>query len=273
MPADPTPPSLPILGIPVAQVTYDALLRWLGRQVAARRAGPPPEGGPPSVIFANVHLLTETVLQGDYRRAVLDAALVAPDGMPLAWASRLMGSPLPDRCYGPDAMAAALDASQGAGWTHFLYGAVDPTLDALERAIARRWPGARVVGRREPPFGPLDDGVEGENIAAINESGADLVWVGMGCPKQELWMHRYRRKLRAGAVLGVGAAFDFLAGVKPQAPAWLQRHGLEWAFRLGSEPRRLWQRYALRNPLFLLLLAHQLLWQRRPPGPGAPPAP
>jgi len=212
------------------------------------------------VVLANVHVLTEAHLHPEYRQAVLDADMLAPDGMPLRWASDMLGGgALPDRCYGPEFFARALAASEQRGWRHYLYGATTPTLQLLRGEIERRWPGARVVGAAEPPFGPLDDRVELDNIRAINDAGADLVWVAMGCPKQELWMARYRQHLTAPVTFGVGAGFDFVAGTKAQAPGWMQRRGLEWLFRLGVEPRRLWRRYLVRNPLFIWLLARQLL--------------
>ncbi len=246
-----------IIGVPVSQVTYSELLRWIGRQTARPRPAPAR-----TVVLANVHVLTETHLDPAYLQAVLDADLVAPDGMPLRWASMMLGSPLPDRCYGPEVMLRALAASEEEGWTHYLYGATEQTLNLMQDEIARRWPSARVVGAMEPPFGPLDDQVEARNIELINRSGADLIWVGMGCPKQEHWMARYRDELEAHVVLGAGAGFDFLAGTKAQAPDWMQQHGLEWLFRLGLEPRRLWRRYLIRNPLFMLLLSRQLLLNR-----------
>lgn len=259
-------PTLPVLDVPVSQVTYAELLRWVGERVEHARDPHNNRGrdGASSVVFANVHLVTEAHLHDDYRAAIWDAAVVAPDGMPLLWASRLQGSPLRERCYGPTFMERALHTSQTVGWRHYFYGAVSPTLERLQRESARRFPGARVAGAAEPPFGPLDDAVELAHIERINAAAPDLLWVGMGCPKQERWMQRYRRRLRAPVVLGVGAAFDFIAGVKVQAPAVLQGLGLEWAFRLGTEPGRLWRRYLKRNPLFLHEFFKQLRG-RRPP--------
>ena len=243
-----------IIGVPVAQVTYQEMLNWIGQQV--RRPLPAETR---VVVLANVHVLTEAYLDPGYMRVLWDADLVAPDGMPLRWAGQLLGSPLPDRCYGPELFQRALDAGQAHGWRHYLYGATDDTLELMRQTIQRRWPEARVVGAASPPFGPLDDQAELANISRINSAGADLVWVGMGCPKQERWMNRYRKHLEAHVALGVGAGFDFLAGTKAQAPEWMQQHGLEWIHRLGSEPGRLWKRYLVRNPLFMLLLSRQLL--------------
>jgi N-acetylglucosaminyldiphosphoundecaprenol N-acetyl-beta-D-mannosaminyltransferase len=155
-------------------------------------------------------------------------------------------------------MCRTLDASQTAGWRHYLYGTSPGTLDALQAAIRRRWPAARLAGFEAPPFGPRDDAAECRSLDRINAARPDIVWLGLGCPRQEEWMRRYRRDLDAAVVVAVGAAFDFIAGAKPQAPPWMQRHGLEWLFRLGCEPRRLWRRYLTRNPYFLW----QVLLQR-----------
>jgi len=301
-----------IIGVPVAQVTYDDMLRWIGRQVERPR---PAETR--VAVLANVHVLTEANLDPGYMRVLRDADLVAPDGMPLRWAGDLLGRlshhwpardggdqgavgtdcpsrtggavgqdgtrcaegsprrsrqgggraapffPLPDRCYGPELFQRALAASQEAGWCHYLYGATDDTLELMRATISRRWPRARIVGAASPPFGPLDDQQELANIRRMNDSGADLIWVGMGCPKQERWMNRYRKQLEAHVALGVGAGFDFLAGIKRQAPAWMQDHGLEWLHRLGTEPGRLWKRYLVRNPMFMVLLGRQLLTNPR----------
>ncbi|NQU39059.1 MAG: WecB/TagA/CpsF family glycosyltransferase [Lentisphaerae bacterium] len=255
-------PRARVLSTSLSVTTYDGALS----ELAALIEGASPAAPSPSVVLANVHVVTEAALKPSYQEAVADAALVLPDGMPLVWAMRLQGHSLPDRCYGPEFMARVLARSSEKEWSHFLYGASDATLSALQRAIHTRWPTARIAGSLAPPFGVLDDDVELGNIAQINASGATIVWIGLGCPKQELWMHRYRCHLRGSVAIASGAAFDLIAGVKPQAPAWMQRSGLEWVFRLSTEPRRLWKRYLLRNPYFILQYTLQLCHLRwRPP--------
>jgi N-acetylglucosaminyldiphosphoundecaprenol N-acetyl-beta-D-mannosaminyltransferase len=249
-----------ILGVPVAQVTYEKALD-LVRQWVCEPAQPRCR----TVAAANVHVVTEAALHADFAGAVRNADLVLPDGMPLVWAGRMLGSRLADRCYGPTLMEKALDRFRPA-CSHYLYGSTQSTLNDLVVAIQRRWPGVRIVGAVSPPFGPFDDRVEEANIAAINASGADILWIGMGCPKQELWMHRYRDRLNVKVVLAVGAAFDFIAGRVPQAPRWMQQAGLEWAFRLWAEPKRLWRRYLFRNPYFVAQFGLQLCglrWRNR----------
>lgn len=250
-----------VLGVPIAPLTYGQVLEWIGE----RRSHP--ARGAASLVFANVHVVTEAALDPAFRSVLETADLILPDGMPLVWAGRMLGSPLRQRCYGPETMALVLARSELTGWTHFFYGSTPQVLEALTRTVAHRWPEAKVVGAMTAPFGPFDDRQEHANIDIINRTGADCVWVGLGCPRQELWMQRYRGSLHCTAVLGVGAAFDFLAGTKPQAPRWMQRSGLEWLFRLISEPRRLARRYLVRNPYFIMQFALQLLglrWRHLP---------
>lgn len=203
----------------------------------------------------------------ELRRAHNDAFLVTPDGMPLVWALRLGGWRTAGRVYGPDLMGALFAAGQRQGLRHFLYGATPDVLDKLEARLLARYPQARIVGRHAPPFRPLTGAEETEVARLVDGSGADVVWVGLSTPKQELWMARMRDRLAAPMLIGVGAAFDFHAGMKAQAPRWLQRSGFEWLFRLCTEPRRLWRRYTRTIPLFIGLVALQATGLRRFPPP------
>ncbi len=185
------------------------------------------------------------------------AFMVTPDGMPLVWALRMAGHRQSGRVYGPDLMHELVDRGRDQGVRHFLYGTTTDVLARLEYRLLRRFPGARIVGTYAPPFRELTE-EEADDIAdRINALGCDIVWVGLSTPKQERWMARMRDRLDAPALVGVGAAFDFHAGMKPQAPAFLQRIGMEWAFRLASEPRRLWRRYAITVPGFIALMVAQ----------------
>jgi N-acetylglucosaminyldiphosphoundecaprenol N-acetyl-beta-D-mannosaminyltransferase len=256
IPSD-TLPTCTILGVPVHQVTYEDALRQVRAWIRADTECPAR-----TVVAANVHVVTETCLDPAYGAAIRDADLILPDGMPLVWASRMLGGSLSARCYGPTLMEMALDRFR-PDCRHYLYGATDRTLVDLRGAIARRWPGAQIAGALSPPFGPLDEQVAEDHIRTINASHVDLLWVAMGCPKQEFWMQRYRHRLHVKGIAAVGAAFDFLSGAVPQAPAWMQRAGLEWAFRLKTDPKRLWRRYLFRNPYFVARFALQLMRQRR----------
>ncbi|MBB3657692.1 N-acetylglucosaminyldiphosphoundecaprenol N-acetyl-beta-D-mannosaminyltransferase [Rhizobium sp. BK650] len=193
------------------------------------------------------------------------AFLVTPDGMPLVWALRHAGHVESDRVYGPDLMLSVFEAGRSKGLRHFLYGATVQTLEQLQARLVAKFPDARIVGSYAPPFCELSPQEETDIAERINRSGADIIWVGLSSPKQELWMARMRERLNASVLIGVGAAFDFHAGLKRQAPRFIQRSGFEWAFRLLCEPRRLWRRYALVVPTFISLTAVQRLGLREFP--------
>lgn len=184
----------------------------------------------------------ETLARGDHRFM---------DGAPLVWAARRNGLPdLPGRVYGPTLMANVLDRGRADGLKHFLWGSTPEVLADLQAGIAKQWPGADVVGAHSPPFRDLTPAEEDDAVARINASGAQVLWVGLGTPRQDKFVAKFRDRLSMPLV-AVGAAFDFHAGRKAQAPLWVQNAGLEWLFRLVSEPRRLWRRYLVGNPIFL----------------------
>lgn len=181
------------------------------------------------------------------------ASMVTPDGMPLVWWANRHGLKTVRRVYGPDLMAAVCARAPRNGLRHFFYGGGEGVAQDLARAMRARTPELQVVGTYQPPFRPLEDHEMDDVAGLINAARPDIVWVGLGTPKQERWMDAFRERLDASVLVGVGAAFDFLAGRQRQAPAWLQRHGLEWAYRLVREPRRLAGRYGRIVPRFLLL--------------------
>lgn len=164
-----------------------------------------------------------------------------------------------DRVYGPDLMLALCERSLEKGYRHFFYGGAPGVPERLAERLGARFPGLRVVGTFSPPFRPLTLEEDEKVVRMINGASPDILWVGLGAPKQERWMAEHRDRLRVPVMIGVGAAFDFYAGVKRQAPRWMQRAGLEWLFRLCQEPRRLWRRYLLNIPRFLCLVAAQEL--------------
>lgn len=196
--------------------------------------------------------------------AARDATLAVPDGMPLVWALRLLGHARATRVYGPDLMAAFCGRAARSGTPMYLYGGrTSEALEVLTRRLRERFPGLQIAGGLSPPFRELTAAEERHVVAEIDGSGAQVVWVGTGQPKQERWMHQMRPLLCAPLLVGVGAAFDFHAGLVPQAPPWMQRAGLEWAYRLAREPRRLWRRYARQNPRFVVGFARQYWDERR----------
>jgi N-acetylglucosaminyldiphosphoundecaprenol N-acetyl-beta-D-mannosaminyltransferase len=215
------------------------------------------------VTLTGVHGIMESVRSEEIRRIHNDAGLVLPDGMPLVWLLWHGGFKFADRVCGPDLMPALFDHSQQTGHRHFFYGATSRTLELLEGNLKRKFPTAEIVGAHAPPFRPAGADEDEAVIETINASTADIIWVGLSTPKQELWMARHRHRLLAPVLIGVGAAFDFHAGLVRQAPRWLQRTGLEWAFRTAMEPRRLARRYLRNNPAFLAHIAAERLGLRR----------
>jgi N-acetylglucosaminyldiphosphoundecaprenol N-acetyl-beta-D-mannosaminyltransferase len=216
------------------------------------------------VTAAAVNLVMSAREDAQTRAAVLGATLAVPDGQPLVWALRALGHARATRVYGPDLMARFCARAASAGTPMYLYGGRTPeALELLERRLRERFPGLRIVGGYSPPFRPLSADEQDDAVAAIDASGAQVVWVGTGQPKQEQWMFAMRPRLQAPLLVGVGAAFDFHAGLVSQAPSWMQRAGLEWAYRLSREPRRLWRRYARYNPLFVACFARQYLGHRK----------
>jgi len=211
-----------------------------------------------AVFFANVHVVMEAFDDSSFRAKLNAADMVNPDGMPLVWGLRAMGERDATRVYGPDATQVLLDAAQAEAIPVGFYGASEETLAKLIAEVRRRYPDLEIVFTMSPPFHPLEADEDEEITRRISNSGARMVFVGLGCPKQEHWIMEHRGLIPA-VMLGVGAAFDFLAGSKRQAPRWMMRNGLEWAFRLASEPRRLAVRYLKHNPRFVALFLLQLL--------------
>ncbi len=190
--------------------------------------------------------------------AVMAATLVVPDGQPLVWALKALGHAAATRVYGPDLMAMYCARAARSATPIYLYGGRgDAARELLGDRLRERYPGLSIVGGASPPFRPLTLEEDERLLADIDASGAQVVWVGTGQPKQEQWMHRMRPRLQASLLVGVGAAFDFHAGLVKQAPPWMQRNGLEWSYRLAREPRRLWRRYARYNPRFVAAFARQ----------------
>jgi N-acetylglucosaminyldiphosphoundecaprenol N-acetyl-beta-D-mannosaminyltransferase len=240
----PAPPSADVLGTRVSLTDYDGVMDWMDAMIAARQRG--------YVCVAPVHTVMAAREDPELRAALRTASLTVPDGQPVVWALNALGHGLDDRVYGPTLMARYCERSAKTGVRMFLYGGRDEAaLDALQRALTARYPGLRIAGGHVPPFRALTRAEQDAVAREINESGADVVWVGIGVPKQEKWMAAMRGRLAAPVLVGVGAAFDFHAGLVRQAPATLQRAGLEWAFRLAMEPGRLWRRYARYNPRFV----------------------
>lgn len=213
------------------------------------------------VVVANVHSVMSSRRDKNLAAALDGADVVTPDGVPLTWALRASGHEAV-RVTGIDVLADVADRGRAIGIKHFFYGSTPETLAAIERAMSDDHPGIEVVGTLSPPFRAIGDEELSEHAADIVASGADVVWVGMGMPKQELWMARARPHLAGVSLVGVGAAFDWLAGNQPMAPQWMRDRGLEWLYRLWQEPNRLWRRYVFNNPAFLMLLGGRWIKSR-----------
>ena len=213
------------------------------------------------IIAANVHVVMTAYWQPHYQNIINQAALVTPDGMPLVFGMRLLGIKNQTRVYGPDLMLACCDRFQKTKTPIYLYGSTTTTLENLQHRLKQHFPNLIIAGTHAPPFRPLTPEEEATDIKRIHHSGAKVVFVSLGCPKQEEWMARQQGKLGA-VMIGVGAAFSFHSGEVSQAPRWLMKLGLEWLYRFSQEPRRLWKRYLINNPTFLVLFARQLLKEK-----------
>jgi N-acetylglucosaminyldiphosphoundecaprenol N-acetyl-beta-D-mannosaminyltransferase len=251
------PASVEVLGIPLALTDYERTIEWMDATIATGQRG--------YVCVAAVHTVMACQEDPELRAAVLGSDLTVPDGQPLVWAMNALGHDLSSRVYGPDLMARYCERAALSGARMFLYGGRNQgALVQLALNLRTRYPGLNIVGGYAPPFRALTGEEEDFVLDEINRSQADVVWVGIGVPKQEKWMAAMRDRLRAPVLVGVGAAFDFHAGLVSQAPRWMQSMGLEWAYRLLQEPGRLWRRYLRYNPRFVAGFLRQWLAHRRP---------
>lgn len=242
--------------------------RILGRQVAAVqisdvvaifRSWIQDRGPSRYVAVCNVHMVVEAERSVAFRRVMDAAALVVPDGSPLIWVGRRRGFPLARRCYGPDLFLEFAESTAANGYRHYLYGGHPGVADKVAERLQHDYPGVAIAGTFSPPFRKLTPEEDEEAVRAINASGADILWVALGCPRQENWMYEHRDRLNVPVVVGVGQAFDIYAGRVAQAPRWMREHGLEWLFRLLTNPRRLWRRYLIYNSEFLLRMGYSWL--------------
>ena len=252
---------LPVIGLPIAATDYAGAVDWILQQAThAQRAF--------AVEAANTHVAALARHDPAFGAAMARFDLICPDGMPLVWAVNRQLPPaekLTSRVYGPTLMLETLKATEHReGFRHFLLGGKTSTLEKLTHSFATRFPGAAIAGIHSPPFGEWPDDEFERVCGKIRASGANLIWVGLGCPKQEHWIAQHKDRLPPGVYFGIGAAFAFHAGEVRQSPPVLQQLGLEWAYRLAMEPRRLFKRYFTYNSLFLYhLLRDRLLAHKR----------
>lgn len=246
-----------VIGVYVDAIDYEAATH---RIVSAAKAKLP---------FAVSALAVHGIMTGytdeAHRIRLNTFDLVTPDGQPVRWAMNLLyGANLPDRVYGPTLMLKTCEEVAREGLKIYLYGSKSAVLDRLANELKQRFPNLIIAGTEPSKFRKLTDIEKAEVVDRIKASGADLVFVGLGCPRQEVWAYEYREALSM-PIMAVGAAFDFHAGNLPQAPRWMQDNGLEWLFRLNTEPRRLWRRYMLLNPWYVILVTLQMTRLRHYP--------
>ena len=244
-------PRVNVLGVGVSAIELGTAVRVIGDWIAHRT--------PHYVCVSGVHGIMESQDDPALRSIHNRAGLVTPDGMPLVWLGRLAGHRGMRRVYGPDLLLACCAESERLGWRHFFYGGGDGVAELLTDRLRARFPTMQLAGTYTPPFRELTAAEEADIEQRIQESRADIVWVGLSTPKQERWMSAHVGRVAAPVLVGVGAAFDFHAGLKPQAPRWMQQSGMEWLFRLATEPRRLWRRYLKNNPRFVWHVVQQRL--------------
>lgn len=240
-----------ILGVGISVLNLPAALEAIANAVRTRRKG--------YICVTGVHGVMEAQNDMAFRKILNEAFLCTPDGMPMVWMGKLNGHREMRRVYGPDLMLDVCAWSETSGCRHFFFGGASGVVEQLQQKLTTRFPQLQIVGTYTPPFRALNPEEAVDLIHRINGLKPDIVWIGLSTPKQEKFMAQYWQKLDVTLLVGVGAAFDFHAGRVPQAPAWMQRNGLEWLFRLRQEPRRLWRRYLKNNPIFVFRVLCQLL--------------
>jgi N-acetylglucosaminyldiphosphoundecaprenol N-acetyl-beta-D-mannosaminyltransferase len=206
------------------------------------------------IAVTDMHSLMQAQHAASFKKILRDADLVVPDGFPLVWLGRRKGFPLRRRVYGPELMERFCEETAAKGYRHFFYGGAPGVAEDLSARLAARFSGLQTAGICCPPYRPLTQVEDEEEVSRINEAHADVVWVGLGAPKQERWMAEHQGRLNAPLLIGVGAAFDFHTKRIAQAPPWMRERGLEWFFRLSREPRRLWRRYLIHGTQFVALV-------------------
>jgi N-acetylglucosaminyldiphosphoundecaprenol N-acetyl-beta-D-mannosaminyltransferase len=241
-----------VLDTPIGLLTMPEAIRTVAQWLKE-------EGRCRLVTFANVHMVVEARLKPEFGDILRKTDLNCPDGSPLSWVGTALHGDQVSQVAGPDFMPLFCETTASQGYRHFLYGGGEGIAEKTARELVRRYPGIQIAGQSSPPFRQLTRQEDADVCRQINESGADIVWVCLGCPTQEKWILEHRDLLNAKVILAVGQAFDILAGVRPRAPRLFRRLGMEWAYRLIQEPGRLWKRYLITNTLFVAWMLQRLL--------------
>jgi N-acetylglucosaminyldiphosphoundecaprenol N-acetyl-beta-D-mannosaminyltransferase len=237
-------PSVQILGVPVSRITMQAALATIDAWLTRRESH--------YICACDVHSLMRAHADPEHLTALKSASMITPDGQPVVWTARSRGIVDIERVCGPDLLPALCAESVTKGWSHYFYGGAEGVASDLERHLTREFPGLRIAGVDSPPFRPLTPAEQDETLARIRAAMPNILWVGLGCPKQEKWMLAQQSKLPGIVMIGIGAAFDFHTKRIERAPIWMRKNGLEWLHRLWSEPRRLWRRYLVLAPQFVV---------------------
>ena len=247
-------PFIRILGTPVSVVSLEGVLRLFEGWITQNRAR--------FAVFRDVHGVMLAQNDRKLQKAHKNADLVAPDGMPLVWLAKIAGINGISRVPGPDILPAICERGLAHGWRHYFFGGAPGIAASVATELSRLFPGIIISGVQSPPFRDLTREEDELVCAAIRKAQPHFIWVGLGTPKQEIWMDEHREKCGGAMLLGVGAAFDIFAGRTQRAPKWMQEYGIEWSFRLLSEPRRLWRRYLVLAPKFVFFAMHELLMRQ-----------
>ena len=243
-------PQVAILGGQISALNMQLALKQMETWLAERSSN--------YICVTPAHSIMECVNDPTLFPIFNGAGMVTPDGMAVVWLLKLKGHKQVSRVYGPDLLLAVCEHGLPKGYRHYFYGGAPGVTEKLVEKLSERFPGLQVAGMLAPPFRPLSPEEDQDIVRQINGARADIIWVGLGSPRQEIWMHSHLGKVNAPLMVGVGAAFDFLSGKKTQAPLWIQRNGLEWLFRFASEPVRLWPRYRQYPKFILLVMAESL---------------
>ena len=255
IPASSSPPRIRLGHVPIDRVTFEEALRLVADMVDRRHGG--------MVFTPNVDHVVMAGENERFQRAYAAADLSLADGVPVVWASRLLGSPLPEKVSGSDFVPALMQLAEARGYRVYLLGGAPGAAERAARRLSSEHPALRIAGTLAPRVELRERAADRAWIVSeVLRAAPDIVLVGLGAPKQELWIHEVRRALAPAVLLGVGASIDFLAGTARRAPRWMSSAGLEWAYRLAREPRRLWRRYLLRDPRFLGIVAGELVRAR-----------